>query len=189
MAHVVLIGKWLWHCTCASQEKSKELYLEWISQVVAELRRPQGSTSSYYSYEHGHVVLMDIWPWGCTSTGQDGSNELDLGWIGQVVAELQHLQGSKSTYYACGYAHVAPVGKWPWLYIYTDQRGSNEFDLELIHPMVAEFWRLQDSKSPYYKWTYRRTNRQPNGQRAFHSRLFSFKNYYIFINNTLSKYR
>ena len=34
-----------------------------------------------------------------TATGQDGSKELDLGWIGLVVAELRRPQDSTSPYY------------------------------------------------------------------------------------------
>ena len=35
---------------------------------------------------------MDEWPWLCTSTGQDHSNELDLELIQPVVAEFQCLE-------------------------------------------------------------------------------------------------
>ena len=86
----------------------------------------------------------------------------------------------------------APDGPMTMTCISTDQGGSNEFDLEWIHPVVAEFRCLQDSKSPYYERTDGRTNRQTNGQRAFNSPLLSFKrvgdkNEYIYINNALSK--
>ena len=46
------------------------------------------SRSLYYTHGHAHVALMDKWPWRCTSRGWDSSNELDLEWIGPVVAEL-----------------------------------------------------------------------------------------------------
>ena len=77
----------------------------------------------------------DMW---CTSTGQDGSNELDLKWICPVVAEFGHLQSSKSTCDACGHAHMAPMGKWPWHCKSTGPDSSNEHDLEWISPVVAE---------------------------------------------------
>ena len=58
-------------------------------------------------------------PWACPCcpmgkwTGQDNSNELNLEWIGPVVTELQHMQGSKSTYHAHRHTNVALMGKWP----------------------------------------------------------------------------
>ena len=56
----------------------------------------------------GMAMWLCKWPWRCTSTGQDSSNELDLVWIHPVVAEFWHRQGSKSMYYAHGHVHVDP---------------------------------------------------------------------------------
>ena len=65
-------------------------------------------------------------------------HELDLESIHQVVAELQHLQVSKSTYYTCGYAHGALMGKWPWHRTSTGQHSTNKLDLGWIRRMVVE---------------------------------------------------
>ena len=42
--------------------------------------------------EQSSKGLTGKWASRCTSTGQDGSNELDLEWIGPVVVELRRLQ-------------------------------------------------------------------------------------------------
>ena len=63
-----------------------------MGPVVAELWQPYGSKNTYDTGGHAYVALVDKWPWCCTSTGQNDSNELDLEWISPVVAELWHLQ-------------------------------------------------------------------------------------------------
>ena len=67
------------------------------------------------------------WPWCCTSTGQSSSNELDLEWIGPVVADLPHTQNSRSPYHTHGEAYYAPMGKWLWRCTCTSQDGSKTF--------------------------------------------------------------
>ena len=54
------------------------------------------------------------------------------------AAALRCLQDSKSTYYALGYTHVAPMGKWPWRCTSTVQEGSHELHLEWIGPAAIE---------------------------------------------------
>ena len=105
---------------------------------------------------------MGKWPYYCTPTGRDGSNELDLVWIGPVVAEFQHPQDSRSPYHAHGHAHFAPTGKWPCRCTTTDQDNSNEIDLEWIGPVVAEFQHPQDSRSPYH--AHRHAHTAPMGK-------------------------
>ena len=51
------------------------------------------------------MAPMGKWVWGSTSSGQDGSKELDLEWIHPIFAELRRLQDSRSHYYARGHAH------------------------------------------------------------------------------------
>ena len=46
-----------------------------------------------------HNARMGIWPWRCTSTGQYGSSELNLEWIGQGVAEFRRPLVSRSPYF------------------------------------------------------------------------------------------
>ena len=55
-----------------------EFDLKWIGLVVAELWSPLGSKIAYFVHGHTHMALMGKWPWGNISTGQDGSNGLDL---------------------------------------------------------------------------------------------------------------
>ena len=96
-----------------------------------------------------NVALMDTWPWRCISTVQDDSNELDLEWISLVVAAFRCPQDSRSPFHAHGHAHYAPMGIWLWRCTCKGQGGSSELDLEWIGPMVAEFQRPQDPRSPY----------------------------------------
>ena len=42
----------------------------------------------YHAHGHAHYAPMGKWQWRCTSTGQYSSIELDLEWIGSVVAEF-----------------------------------------------------------------------------------------------------
>ena len=73
---------------------------------------------------HAHVVLLShlsIFNWNITSRSLEGFPPCE--------------QGSGSTYLACGHAHVALVGKWPWHCICTSQDSSNELDLEWIGPV------------------------------------------------------
>ena len=91
---------------------SNGLDLELGGPVIAEFWHPQDSKRPYYAHGHAHVIPMDKWPWCCTSTGPDSSNELNLEWIGPVAAELQHMQGSESTYHAHRHTNVALMGKW-----------------------------------------------------------------------------
>ena len=119
---------------------------------------------------------MCKWSWRCTSTGQDGSNELDLERIGPLVAEFQGPQDSCSPYQAMG-TPIMP----PW----TNNHGvahlqARTVPKNLIWSESAQ-WLLSsgvrkisktlitDSKSPYYahghahvapmgKWLWRRTS-------------------------------
>ena len=72
---------------------------------------PKDSRSPYHAHGHAHYAHMDKWPWCCTSTGQDGSNELDLEWIAPMVATFWHPQDSWNPYQGHGHAHYAPMGK------------------------------------------------------------------------------
>ena len=56
-----------------------------IRRRLLSEKRPK---SFYYARGHAHVTPMGKWPWRCTFRGWDSSNELDLQWIGPVVAEL-----------------------------------------------------------------------------------------------------
>ena len=49
---------------------------------------------------------------------------------------------SRSPYNAHGNAHMGPMCKWPW---YHTPTGSNELDLEWIHPIVKKFQHRQGS--------------------------------------------
>ena len=104
--HYAPMGKWLWRCTSTGQVSTNLIWNE--------------SAQWLQSFGVGKIpgVLITpmaclLWPWRCTSTGQDGPNELDLERIGPVVAEVQHPQDSKSPYHAHGYAHYAPISRWP----------------------------------------------------------------------------
>ena len=50
---------------------------------------------------------MGKWTWCCTSTGYDGSNELDFKIIIPVVTESQHPQDFSSLYHTNGHTHYA----------------------------------------------------------------------------------
>ena len=76
-AHMALMGKWSWCCTLRGQDGSNELNLVWIHPVVAEIQRLQGCDCAYYAQGHARVDPTGKWPWCCTSTSQDGSNELN----------------------------------------------------------------------------------------------------------------
>ena len=82
-----------------------------------------------------------LWPGCCTSTGQDGLKEIDMEWIGPVVAEFRHQKDSRAHYHAHGHALYAPMGKWPKHCISTCQV-SKELDLQWIGPV--------DSRGLYY---------------------------------------
>ena len=51
----------------------------------------------YYVHGHVHVAPLGKWPWRCISRGWDSSNELDLEWIGLVVAELRAGRTERQT--------------------------------------------------------------------------------------------
>ena len=46
--------------------------------VVDEIQRPLGFKSAYYAHGHAHVAPVGKLPWICTSTGQDGSSEVNF---------------------------------------------------------------------------------------------------------------
>ena len=69
-------GKWSWHCTCAGQDSSNELDLEWIRPVVEKFWLTQCWKCDYYVCGYAHVALMGELPWHCTSSGQNGSLNL-----------------------------------------------------------------------------------------------------------------
>ena len=87
--------------------------------------------------------MIGKWPGCCTSTGQDASKEIDLGWIGPVVAEFRRPQDSRSPYHAHGNAPYAHMAKWPRCCTSKGQDSSNELDLEWIGPVVTELQRPQ----------------------------------------------
>ena len=167
-AHYAPMGKWQWHCTSTGQLSSNELDLEWIDPVDAKFWHLQDFKGLYHAHGNAHYAHMGQWPWRCTSTGKNDSKELDLEWIGPVVAEFRRPQDSKGLYHAHGHAHYAPMGKWPWCCTSTGQDGSNELDLAWIGSVVTE---LQHPQS--LSWTNGRTDiwtkEGTDGQRAFHS--------------------
>ena len=113
--------------------------LFWFTALVGVPPWEQGSKSTYYNCRHAHVAPMCKWPLHMYRTRWfHGFNELDLEWISSVVAKLRCLQDSKSTYYALGHTHVAPMGKWPWRCTSTVQEGSHELHLEWIGPAAIE---------------------------------------------------
>ena len=59
-----------------------------ISPVVAEFWHLQDSRSPDHAHGHAHYATLGKWPQRCTSTDQDGSNELDLEWTSPVVANF-----------------------------------------------------------------------------------------------------
>ena len=138
IAHVAPMSKCPWCCNSTCQDGSNELDLEWICPVVVEFQHPKDFRNPYHTHGHAHVAPMGKWPWCCISTGQDGSNERNLKWIHPVGADFQYPQGYKHVYYALGYAHVTPMGKWLWCCMYSGLDSSNELNLEWISPVVAE---------------------------------------------------
>ena len=66
-------------------------YFVKAARLVWKLSRTFCFNSSNSRY-HAHYAPMGNWPWHCTSTGQGGSNGLELKWIGPLVAQLWHLQ-------------------------------------------------------------------------------------------------
>ena len=98
----------------------------------------KGSKSACHARGYTHLAWMGKLSWGCISTGQDGSNYLDLECIGSVVAELQRPQVFKSVDYACGLANLASIGKWQWRCTSTGQDDFNEhsFQEHLLCPWV-----------------------------------------------------
>ena len=145
----------------------------WSSSV------PQDSRSPYHTHEHAHNAVMSKWSWCCICTVQDSSIELDLEWIGPVVAEFWRPQNSRNPYHAYGHAHYAPMGKWPWRYTSTGKYGSKELDLKWIGHVVPQFRRRHDSRTPYHAnrhthyatmgWTNGQTDWLTNGWKPFHS--------------------
>ena len=84
-------------------EPAQWLLISSIRKILGALVMPTGIPA---------MPPMGKWLWHCASTGQDSSKELDLEWIGPVVAELRHLQDSKSPYHSHGH-YYAPMNKWP----------------------------------------------------------------------------
>ena len=107
---------------------------------------------------------MGKWPWHCTSTGQDSSNELNLEWICPVVAEFWHLQDQGALILTA--AMGTPISPW-WANDHrcTGQDSFNEFDFELISQWLLRFSICKVWAGRSNKWMDKRTNRQ----RAFHS--------------------
>ena len=115
---------------CTGQDGPNEFDWEWICHVVIMLTGPaifQEPLLCPWAYLFGP---NGKWPQRCSCTGQDSSNELDLEWIGLLVAELWLPKASKSSHYAHGHTHVAQMGKWPWCRRCTGQDSFNELDLE-----------------------------------------------------------
>ena len=103
-ANYAPIGKWPWCCTSTGQDG-------WIGLLVAGLWHRQESMGPYHAHEHAHYSPMGKEPWPCVPTDQDGFNELDLEWIGPLVAGLWHPKYSRSPYQAHGHVHYVPMGK------------------------------------------------------------------------------
>ena len=125
LAHVAKIGKWPCHHTSTCQDGSMELY--WIESPWACPCGPDGQMTTTL-----HIYRPTLYQW--TKLGM---------LIRSVVAKVQHPQSSKSVYYACRYAYVAPIGRLPWWFTSTGQDSSNELDLACIGPVVVEFQCLQ----------------------------------------------
>ena len=125
------------------------------------------SRSPYLAYGHAHYAAMGKWPWRCTSTGQEGSNELDLEWIGPVFAEFRHLHDSRSPYYqwAC---QCGPHGQITMtLHIYRT-RWFQWTGFRVNRP--SGYWFMACAKFGPDE----RTDGWTNGWRAFHSPPISF---------------
>ena len=116
----------------------------------------------------GYSVLASARPWCYTSTGQDGSKELDLEWIGPVVTWVPasaRFQEPLSRPWACPLCAHGQITMMLHLY----RLRQFQFDLEWIGPVVAEFQHPQNSRSPYHRfqeplfrpWPY---PCDPNGQ-------------------------
>ena len=69
------------------------------------------------------------------------------------------ITDSRSPHYAHGHTHMAPMGKWPWRCTSRGWGSSHELNLELIGPVIAEWW-------------LGRTGGRTNGWRPFHSPIF-----------------
>ena len=119
-AHVARMGKWPWCCTSTCQEDSNKLDLELICRVVAEFWHPLHFGNPYHTHGDIHVAPKGKWPWCCTSTGQDGSDELDLRWIRPVVAEFEYPQGYQML--------ITPLGMPMW------PRWANDHDVAHFTP-------------------------------------------------------
>ena len=75
------------------------------------LERPSPCEQHTKSAYCAHEAPMGKWPGCYTSTGQDGSKEIALEWIGPVVAEfVQHLQDPRSPYHAHGHIPLGSDG-------------------------------------------------------------------------------
>ena len=101
----------------------------------------------FHAHGHAHYALMGKWRKRWTSTGRDDSKELNLVWIGPVVADFRHHQDSRGLYDAHGHALCAPMGKWSRRCTSTGRWGSHALDLEWTGPVVVEIRRPQDSRS------------------------------------------
>ena len=93
-------------------ESAKWLLSSSVRKIPGALITPMGTP----------IALIGKWPWRCTSTGQDSSNELDLDWIGLVVTEFRIRRDSP--YHAHGHAHYVLMGKCPWrcMYMYSPRQ-------------------------------------------------------------------
>ena len=89
---------------------------------------------------HAWMCPTNKWPCFCTSTGQDGSMELETAWIGPVVVELQCPQ-NWGAQLACP---NVPDGKMTYHCTSTGQGGYMELEMAWIGPAVIELHRPQE---------------------------------------------
>ena len=84
------------HAIAHQQAKTVPMNLIWSESAQwlwsSGVRRIPGGLLMPIIDGLAHYAPMGKWPWHCTPTGLDGSNELDLECIDPVVAELWHPQ-------------------------------------------------------------------------------------------------
>ena len=162
--------------------------LEWRDPILSVHEKflqiiRQTTRNLFYTQGHTHMARMGKWPWRCTSTGQDSSNELDLEWIFPVVAEFQCPQDSQSPYYTHRHTHMAPHGQMTiTLHIYRPRQfkctwfgvnrpsgcqvpASARFPESLLHPQAHPYgsqgqmtMTMQIYRQRQFKWTWFRVD-------------------------------
>ena len=120
------------------------------NKTSRSLERPPPYEQVTKSAFYAHESTMGKWPGRCTSTGQGGSKELDLEWIGPVVTQF----GVRKILWALTMPMSRPVmpprpKMTITLHIYMPRRFQRTW-FRVNRPCSYLVRRPQDSRSPYH---------------------------------------